>query len=143
LRNTPDSKEVIDMSVEEKRNLIAEGQASYRRWKEELAADPEYQAVYAEEAAKKELWLQLVEARRAAGLTQADLAQRLGVSQAQVARVEKRGYDSLTLNSLRRYVAALGDGFALEVTIRRPEPTTDRPMADPVARQPESLSLHR
>jgi hypothetical protein len=34
--------------------------------------------------------------------------------------MEKRGYDAYTLNSLRRYVAALGDEFALEVRIRRP-----------------------
>jgi DNA-binding XRE family transcriptional regulator len=109
------------MSTEvHKRDLVREGEASYRKWKEELAADPEYQAVYQEEAAKKELWLQLVEARQAAGLTQAQLAERLGVTQGQVARVEKRGYDSLTLTSLRRYVAALGDGFSLEVQVRQP-----------------------
>ena len=70
-----------------------------------------------EEAAKKELWLQLVEARQAAGLTQQQLAKRLGVSQAQVARVEKRGYDAYTLTSLRRYVNALGKGFSLKVII--------------------------
>ena len=87
--------------------------------------DPTYSAIYEEEAARKELWLQLVEARRAAGLTQVQLAERLGVSQAQVARVEKRGYDSLTLTSLRRYVEALGAGFSLEVTIRRDQVPAD------------------
>src|SRR5437667_114410 len=60
------------------------------------------------------LW-ELVEARKAAGLTQAELARRLGVSQAQVARIEKCGYDSYTLNTLRRYVQALGR--TLEVTV--------------------------
>lgn len=105
------------MTTEQKRDLVAEGEASYKRWKEELAADPEYQAIYAEEAAKKELWLQLVEARLAAGLTQDEVATRLGVSQAQVSRIEKRGYDAYTLNTLRRYVRALGDGFSLEVKI--------------------------
>jgi len=69
-----------------------------------------------------ELWLQLVEARMAAGLTQEQLAKRLGVSQAQVARLEKRGYDAYTLNSLRRYVNALGVGFELEVHLRQPTP---------------------
>ncbi len=109
------------MTVVARRDLVTEGEASYRRWREELGADPEYRAVYAAEAAKNELWLQLVEARKAAGLTQAQLAERLGVSQAQVARLEKRGYDSLTLNSLRRYVQALGNGFSLEVRICRVE----------------------
>ncbi|HZU69090.1 MAG TPA: helix-turn-helix domain-containing protein [Ktedonobacteraceae bacterium] len=53
-------------------------------------------------------------------MTQAELAKRLGVSQAQVARMEKRGYDAYTLNSLRRYVKALGEGFELEVAVREP-----------------------
>src|SRR5688500_4628592 len=106
-------------TMERKRTLTEEGQASYQRWRDKLRADPNYQAIYEEEAAKSALWLQLVEARQAAGLTQAELAKRMGVSQAQVARVEKRGYDSLTLSSLRRYVQALGEGFSLEVTVRQ------------------------
>ncbi len=89
-------------------------------WAKQMA-DPEFRAIYLEEAAKKELWLQLVEARRAAGLTQQQMAERLGVSQAQVARIEKRGYDAYTINTLRRYVAALGDGFSLEVAVRTPK----------------------
>ena len=76
--------------------------------------------MYEEEAAKKELWLQLVEARLAAGLTQDDLAERLGVSKAHVARIEKRGYDTCSLNAVRRYVQALGDGFSLEVRVHQP-----------------------
>jgi ribosome-binding protein aMBF1 (putative translation factor) len=100
---------------------LEEGKRRYQRWRDRLLADPERRAIYEEEAAKKELWLQLVEARQASGLTQAQLAERLGVSQAQVARMEKRGYDAYTLNSLRRYVQALGAGFSLEVAVRWPQ----------------------
>lgn len=107
------------MTVEHKADPTSQGAASYRQWKEELEANPEYRAIYEEEAAKSDLWLQLVEARQAAGLTQQQLAKRLGVSQAQVARIEKRGYDAYTLNSLRRYVQALGEGFSLEVKVRQ------------------------
>src|SRR3990170_1263437 len=110
--------------MEQKRNYITEGEASYRRWSEGLVATEEDKRLYEEEAEKKELWLQLVEARQAAGLTQTEVAERLGVSQAQVARVEKRGYDAYTLNTLRRYVRALGEGFNLEVKIHRPESLT-------------------
>lgn len=101
-----------------KRDLAREGAEQYEAWRRELLSTPELRQVYEEEAAKKELWLQLVEARQAAGLTQAELAQRLGVSQAQVARLERRGYDAYTLSSLRRYVDALGAGFHLEVSVR-------------------------
>jgi len=103
------------------RDFIAEGSASYQRWSDGLVADEQGREPYEEEAAKKELWLQLAEARQTSGLTQAELAQRLGVSQAQVARIEKHGYDANTLNTLRRYVQALGEGFSLEVKVRRPE----------------------
>ncbi|HVA90413.1 MAG TPA: helix-turn-helix domain-containing protein [Chloroflexota bacterium] len=105
------------------RDYRTEGRASYQRWADELVATEEGRRLYEEEAAKKALWLQLVEARQAAGLTQAELAQRLGVSQAQVARIEKRGYDAYTLTTLRRYVEALGGGFALEVRVRPAAPT--------------------
>jgi DNA-binding XRE family transcriptional regulator len=94
------------------------GQQAYQEWRNNLLAKPEYRAIYEEEAAKKELWLQLVEARQKAGITQVELARRLGVSQAQVARMEKRGYDAYTLNSLRRYVQALGEGFSLDIAVR-------------------------
>ena len=102
------------------RDLADEGADQYERWRQELLATPEDRQIFEEESAKLDLWLQLAEARQCAGLTQSELAERLGVSQAQVARLERRGYDAYTLNSLRRYVAALGDGYALEVNIRTP-----------------------
>lgn len=108
------------MTQQEQKNSSPE-EAAYLNWRDELRADPEYQKVYEEEAAKSALWLQLVQARLAAGLTQKQVAERLGVSQAQVARIEKEDYDSYTLTTLRKYVAALGDGFSLEVTIHTPE----------------------
>ena len=101
------------------KDILSEGERSYKEYWARQMADPEFRAVYAEEAAKGELWLQLVEARLDSGLTQAQVAERMSVSQAQVARIEKQGYDSYTLTTLRRYVAALGDGFSLEVSVRR------------------------
>src|SRR5262245_56991537 len=109
-----------------KRDYVAEGRASYQRWRDKLLADPESRGLYEEEAARGELWLQLVEARHTAGLTQAEVARRLGVSQAQVARIEKRGYDAYTLNTLRKYIAALGDGFSVEVKIHTPKADASR-----------------
>jgi len=103
-----------------KENQKGEGQKRYEEYWARQMADPEFRRVYDEEAQKKVLWLALVEARQAAGLTQAEVARRLGVSQAQVARIEKRGYESYTLNTLRRYVSALGEGFSVEVVVHKP-----------------------
>jgi DNA-binding XRE family transcriptional regulator len=108
------------VTIEQKKNLNVEGERAYREWRDKLLADPENRRLYEEEGTKLDLWLQLVEARQAAGLTQAELAKRLGVSQAQVARIEKRGYDAYTLTTLRRYVQALGEGFHLEVKVCQP-----------------------
>lgn len=104
-----------------KKQSSNEGAKRYQQYWDRQMANPEFRRVYEQEAAKKEVWLQLVEARKAAGLTQAQVAQRLGVSQAQVARIEKQGYDAYTLNTLRRYVEALGDDFTLEIRVRGPK----------------------
>lgn len=94
-----------------------EGQKRYDEYWARQMADPEFRRIYEEEAKTKELWLQLVEARQAAGLTQEEVARRMGVSQAQVARIERQGYDAYTLRTLRRYVEALGTEFALTVAV--------------------------
>ena len=107
------------MATETRRDLTKEGEKDYEEWRASLVDTPEKRALYEDVAARSDLWLQLVEARQAAGLTQRQLAKRMGVSQAQVARVEKSGYESYTLTSLRRYVQALGDGFTLEVKVQR------------------------
>lgn len=104
--------------MKNKPSLLGLGEQSYQEWRDELLSNSEYRAIYEEEAARSKLWLQLVEARQEAGLTQKEMAKRLGVSQPQVARIEKKGYDAYTLNTLRRYVQALGEGFVLEVTVR-------------------------
>jgi DNA-binding XRE family transcriptional regulator len=103
----------------EERYTQKDGRRLYEEYRARVFADPEFRAIYEEEAAKKELWLQLVEARQAAGLTQQEVARRLGVSQAQVARIEKRGYDAYTLRTLQRYIEALGEQFRLKIAIQQ------------------------
>ena len=116
-----------------KENQINEGQRRYEDYWARQDTDPEFRRVYEEEAQKKELWLALIEARQEAGLTQAEVARRLGVSQAQVARVEKRGYDSYTLNTLRRYISALGEGYSVEVVVHKPSEARRTATREPVS----------
>jgi len=94
-----------------------DGQRLFQEDRVLALADPQFKAIYEEEAIQKELWLQLVEARKRTGLTQEQVAGRMGISQAQVARIEKRGYDSYTLRTLRRYLEALGSHFSLKVAV--------------------------
>jgi predicted nucleotidyltransferase/DNA-binding XRE family transcriptional regulator len=61
----------------------------------------------------------LIEARRASGLTQAGLAERLGVKRQQVQRWESRGYRSASLERVSQVAAALGfDALVLEGAVR-------------------------
>ena len=68
----------------------------------------------------------MAQARRAVGLTQTELAARMGVSQMQVSRLEGESRRNYTLGALQRYVDALGGEYRLEVNIRR----VDDPGAD-------------
>ena len=111
-------KEVSETMKEEKYTQ-KDGRRLFEEDREAALADPEFRALYEQEAEKKALWLQLVEARQATGLTQVEVAQRMGVSQAQVARIEKEGYDSYTLTTLRRYLEALGEEFKLKVAVTK------------------------
>jgi hypothetical protein len=56
---------------------------------------------------------------------------------ARVARVEKRGYDAYSLNSLRRYVQALGNGFSLDIAVRwnGPQNAASEPLEKQIAQQ--------
>lgn len=131
---TSDGKKVKRNTMTgKKRDYVREGEVAYREFRDQFLSVRENRHLYEEEATKLDLWLQLVEARQGAGLTQDQMAKRMGVSQAQVARIEKRGYDAYTLNTLRRYVNALGEDFALEVKVhRRPEPGSAlRPAGSP------------
>ncbi len=57
-------------------DLTKQGTDSYQKWQEKLRTHPEYEQIYQEEVAKGKLWLQLVEARQRAGLSQAEVARR-------------------------------------------------------------------
>ena len=94
---------------------------------------PEKRRIYDDVAARGDLWLQLVEARQAAGQSQRELAGRLGISQAQVVRLDRRGNESYSLNSIRRYVTALGHGFSLDVVVRKPNVREKEPEPQLVA----------
>jgi transcriptional regulator with XRE-family HTH domain len=62
----------------------------------------------------------LIEAREAAGLTQADLADALGIPEAQVARDERNEYRGLSSRHARRILGVLQAQAAAASAARRP-----------------------
>jgi len=74
-----------------------------RRW----MRDPSFRAEYERIGPEMELAFTLAEARRKAGLTQSELAARMGTSQAAVARIEG-GRGAPKWSTIERYARAVG-----------------------------------
>ena len=75
--------------------------------KARLLADPQTRAEYEALAPEFEVARELIAARTRAGLSQAELAERMGTSQSTVARLES-GRTLPSLRTLERYAAATG-----------------------------------
>jgi predicted transcriptional regulator len=82
------------------------GRTNWREIRAKTIDTPEREAAVAREGRLLELRERLHEARQHAGLSQTDLAERIGMTQAGVSRIE-RGADP-KLSTLEHYVAALG-----------------------------------
>lgn len=84
----------------------------------ELAQDRELNAAYQRELAKLKLANQILALRERLGLSQADLAERIGTKQAGVARMERSTYTGFTVGTLAKIAAATG--ASLEVRLVPP-----------------------
>ena len=81
-----------------------------RNWKDiknDLLQDPEVKAEYDRLDPEFRLASMLIEARTKAGLSQEQLAQRMGMKQAGVARIESGRYNP-SMKTLQRYAEATG-----------------------------------
>lgn len=87
------------------------GRASFSKLREEIERDPARRARMDETRKAYDALLRLADLRQSRGVTQAELASALGVSQPNVSKIE-RGFDSgkgeVLLGTLAGYVEALG-----------------------------------
>ena len=74
--------------------------------------DPANAAAIEEQQARMDLVIALYEARRAAGLTQKELADLLGTKQTYIAQIEK-GKKNITFSTLSKYARACGKRVAV------------------------------
>jgi len=79
---------------------------------EMIASDPETKRAHEEFLARLDLQRQLVEARKKESLTQEQLAERSGLSQQAVSRIEKGS--GWNLSSFLKYLSGLGYGVELK-----------------------------
>lgn len=74
----------------------------------ELRGDRALNALYQRELARLEIANQIATLRARRGLSQADLARRIGTRQAGVARMERNNYRGYNMKTLAKVAAALG-----------------------------------
>jgi DNA-binding Xre family transcriptional regulator len=82
-------------------------------------------------ADRRRLVADLTAQRRAAGLSQTEVAARMGTSQSAVARLETGDAD-VRVSTLERYAAAIGSQLAWQARVRPGEDAAGPPGADPV-----------
>ncbi|CUW41779.1 Putative transcriptional regulator [Magnetospirillum sp. XM-1] len=82
--------------------------------KAKMLADPEVKAEYDRLAPEFEIAETLIRARQRAGLSQAELAKRMGTTQSVVARLES-GRSLPSSTSLARFAAATGSRLHVEL----------------------------
>jgi len=83
---------------------------AFEDFKAQLLSDPEVRAAYDALAPEFEIASELVRARLRAGLSQADLARRMGTSQSAIARLES-GQTLPSTKTLLRFAQATGSRF--------------------------------
>jgi HTH-type transcriptional regulator/antitoxin HipB len=89
------------------------------------ADDPEFVEGYERGFQAFKLGVMLLSARQQAGLTQAEVARRLGTHKSAISRMEKHAED-IRLSTLQRYAEAVGCFLSLEL---RPESEATIPTA--------------
>ena len=89
------------------------GKSIFEYHEQMMAADPGYKAAY--EALEPEFAITraLIQARSEAGISQAEVAERLGVTQPAVARMESG--KNISIRSLSRYATAVGNPIRLVI----------------------------
>ncbi len=91
-------------------------QFAYDRY---IGDDPAREASFEEELANAEVARRIYDLRTEAGLTQRELAERMGTTASVISRLEDADYDGHSLAMLKRVAAALGKRLEIRfITIK-------------------------
>ena len=85
---------------------------------EEQLQDHEFKKRFEQAGEAWEVALQLAALRKAHGLSQKQLADKIGTSQQQISRLESPSYQGHSLSMLRRVVEALGGSLKVEILLK-------------------------
>ena len=77
--------------------------------------DPAFAARFKEAGEAWDVALQIAVLRKESGLSQRELAKRVGTSQQQISRLESPGYEGHSLSMLRRVAEVLGGSVRVQI----------------------------
>ncbi len=85
---------------------------------DELAKDRELSALYQRDLARLQIANQIAKLREHAGISQTELARRIGTKQAGIARMERSSYRGYTVGTLAKIAAATGGRLEVRLAPR-------------------------
>ena len=85
---------------------------------EKQLQNPEFKRRFEQAGEAWEVALQLAALRKARGISQKQLAEKIGTSQQQISRLESPSYQGHSLSMLRRVVEALGGSLKVEILLK-------------------------
>lgn len=88
---------------------------NFDRYLEEQLKNADFAERFGEAGEAWDVAIQLASLRKNAGLSQKELARRVGTSQQQVSRLESPSYEGHSLSMLRRVADALGASIHVEI----------------------------
>jgi len=88
---------------------------------EDQLKDPDFAARFERAGQAWEVAMQLAALRKDSGLSQKELAIRLGTSQQQISRLESPNYEGHSLSMIRRVAEALGATVNVQIEKKRPQ----------------------
>jgi transcriptional regulator with XRE-family HTH domain len=88
---------------------------NFDRYLEEQLKDPDFAERFQKAGEAWDVAIQLAALRKASGMSQKELAQRVGTTQQQISRLESPSYESHSLSMLRRVAEVLGAKVYVEI----------------------------
>jgi transcriptional regulator with XRE-family HTH domain len=92
---------------------------------EEQLKDPGFAQKFIKAGEAWDVAIQLVSLRKKAGLSQKELAKRVGTSQQQISRLESPSYEGHSLSMLRRVADILAASVHVEIRSKKQQPPPD------------------
>jgi transcriptional regulator with XRE-family HTH domain len=91
------------------------GKTNFDRYLDDQLRDPAFAERFKEAGEDWDVAIQIAALRKESGLSQKELAKRLGTSQQQISRLESPGYEGHSLSMLRRVARVLGASVQVQI----------------------------